>query len=159
MLKIPEIENQTRIWIYQSSKDLNENDCKLINIRLSSFVNDWKSHENSLSSSFKILKNRFICIEVNEAFSKASGCSIDKSVNFMKELGKEMSVDFLNRDLIYENDGVLNSVKVSEIKSLVLNQRISKNTYIYILNISNKIEFENCFRIKAENSWVKRYFQ
>ncbi|TAG50962.1 MAG: hypothetical protein EAZ27_14015, partial [Cytophagales bacterium] len=63
MLKIPEIENQTRIWIYQSSKDLNENDCKLINIRLSSFVKYWKSHENSLSSSFKILKNRFIYIE------------------------------------------------------------------------------------------------
>jgi hypothetical protein len=34
---------------------------------------------------------------VDQSITSASGCSVDSSVRFVKELGKELEIDFFNR--------------------------------------------------------------
>ena len=47
---------------------------------------------------------------------KASGCSIDSSVRFIKELGKELQVDFFNRlSVLIEKEGELKRIHFNQL--------------------------------------------
>jgi hypothetical protein len=45
-----------------------------------------------------------IVLAVDTSVANSSGCSIDKSVHFIKEVGKELNVDFFNRLKVWIKD-------------------------------------------------------
>ena len=50
-----------------------------------------------LKGSFKILDGYFIIIALDESYTSASGCSIDKCMNFIKSLESVYDVDLLDK--------------------------------------------------------------
>ena len=50
----------SRIWVYQSCIDFNENQVNIINEKCTLFLKNWKAHGNDLESSFLVKNNRFI---------------------------------------------------------------------------------------------------
>ena len=59
----------SRIWVYQSCIDFNENQVNIINEKCTLFLKNWKAHGNDLESSFLVKNNRFIIIAVNESYN------------------------------------------------------------------------------------------
>jgi hypothetical protein len=51
------------------------------------------------------LYNQLIVLSVDDSSLGASGCSIDSSVKFIKELGTELKVDFFNRMYVLISNG------------------------------------------------------
>ena len=69
-----------------------------IQSKIDEFVNvHWKSHGAKLNATGILLHNKIIALSVDDSSLGASGCSIDSSVKFIKELGAELKVDFFNR--------------------------------------------------------------
>ena len=90
-----EIANSSRVWVYQSDRSLSDKEVVFIQQKLLAFCNDWKAHQAHLKSSYKVLHNRFIILLVDEEQKNASGCSIDSSVNVIKEIESEFGIDLL----------------------------------------------------------------
>ena len=97
-LKFPE---HSRIWIYQADRILSKTEQSWIMEQLEIFVPTWANHGKQLSSTAFITNDCQILLVVNEAMIGASGCSIDTSVRFIKQIGSELGVDFFNRFLTY----------------------------------------------------------
>lgn len=148
----------SKVWVYQSSRELSNPEIEFCNHKLAEFSNGWNSHGKPLSVQTYLILNRFILFVVDENIASVSGCSIDKSVNFLSELGKYLNTDFMNRDLIYEFDSKLELVKLANIKQKIETKEINKDTQIFNLNISNFADFNSSFKINASQSWLKRYF-
>ena len=52
-----------------------------------------------------VIFNRFLVVFVDEKIAQASGCSIDKSVHFVKQLEDEFHINFFDRTLIAYKEG------------------------------------------------------
>ena len=88
------ISQNARIWVYQTNHQLADNEIVAIENYLKPAVNQWAAHGASLLVSAKVLHNRFVIIALDQDMNEASGCSIDASTRWFKELGEALNVDF-----------------------------------------------------------------
>lgn len=96
----------SRVWYYLSDRTFDGTESDYIQSKIDEFVNvHWKSHGAKLDAAGMLLHNQLIALSVDENSLGASGCSIDSSVKFIKELGAELKVDFFNRMYVLISDG------------------------------------------------------
>jgi hypothetical protein len=146
-----------RVWTFISSKALSNNELNLITESGTKFVNGWTAHEQKLTASFEIYKNRIIVVKVNEEVTGASGCSIDKLTHFIKQLETEFNIELLNRLLVaYKNESEISVVHASKIKELLQTNSINENTIVYNTSVSNQNEFQN-WEQPLKNTWLSKY--
>ena len=159
LIEFNKISSQSPIWIFQANKMVDAGSIKKIEDDTINFLNSWTSHDFEIKSSFKILYNLFLIISVESDFSRPSGCSIDKLINFVKEINKLHNIDFLNRlNISYRHEDMIEVVNITQFKKLILDGLISKDTIVFNNTIRNKGELNKNWETKALNSWHKKYF-
>ena len=147
------ISNSSRIWIYQSDKEFSQDDIKYINDELILFCNNWIAHKNKLLSSFTIKLNYFIILAVDETHFLTSGCSIDSSVNILKKIESKLKINLFDRMLIAVNSNDnIEIVSLTELKKKINREMVIHNNLIF-----SKTDLKNNWKIKVENSWLKKY--
>lgn len=88
---------ETRIWVYPCSRQLTDDEAKFAENQLLAFCRNWTAHNQALRATAEVFENRLVILAVDETQAGASGCSIDKSVHFLENLGQQLSVDFFDR--------------------------------------------------------------
>lgn len=147
-----------KVWIYQSDSNLSITDVELIEKEVKFFLNNWSSHNKEIESSYEIRYNRFLIIGLNENINSASGCSIDKSVNFIKNLQSILKVNFLNRlDVAYKIGNEINTISLLEFQNMIRENKLSKDSIVYNNMIDTKKLYLNNWETTIENSWHKKY--
>lgn len=154
-----ELPPQARLWIYQASRPLTEAEQSEIKPLLQRFATEWSSHGKGLQASAELLYNRFLVLANNEDATAASGCSIDKSVSFVRDLEQRFNVSFFDRtQLAFLKEGEVNLVGMQELKSKVAAGEIDQNTLYFDTLVNNYGELQQAWPRPAGNSWLSRYF-
>ena len=149
-----------KVWIYQSDSNLSSTDVELIEKEVKFFLNNWSSHNKEIESSYEIRYNRFLIIGLNENINSASGCSIDKSVNFIKNLQSILKVNFLNRlDVAYKIGNEINTISLLEFQNMIRENKLSKDSIVYNNIIDTKKLYLNSWETTIENSWHKKFYK
>ena len=150
---------EAKAWIYQSPAPFNTSQIDIIENELTNFIASWESHGVALKGSFEIIANQFILLAVDERTKDATGCSIDKSVSIIKKLETLLNLNLTDRSLVaYELNNQVKTIDFRNIKTLIESGEINPNTPIFNLSITNYGEFLSSWKIKAIDSWIKRYF-
>ena len=102
---LPEFPDYSRVWLYLADRKLTADEALSVQEQLNSFTAQWAAHNKQLMAAGVLLFDQYIVLTVNEKVESASGCSIDSSVRFIKNLGQQLQVDFFNRlkVLVIEN--------------------------------------------------------
>ena len=104
MDKFKQMNPDSKLWIYQANRELTPTEIDWIQEQLNAYTEDWAAHGNQLHAAGFVLESHFVALAVDSSQAVASGCSVDNSVRFIKDLGKELNVDFFNRlKMITEN--------------------------------------------------------
>lgn len=149
-----------RVWIYQSNRRFSDFEVKEISKELEAFINAWKRHGDDLKASFKIIYNQFVVISVDENYNNVSGCSIDASVNFIKNLERKYTIDLTDKMNISFKDGEnVNIVKMSDFQKYASQNKITSNTFVFNNLVNTVKEFNENWEIPAEKSWHKRFLK
>ena len=153
------IDLQSRVWIYQSNRPLTDEEAGIITETLKASLDSWEAHGKKLTASGKIFEHRFVVIAVDERDELPSGCSIDTSTHWLKEIGQGMNIDFFDRSLAYldDNDEV-QTVPVTKITQAVAEEMITPYTTIFDNQVSTKAQWMKRWKVQASNSWLNRYF-
>lgn len=155
MIPINEMPDHSRVWVYQSDRNFSDSEVIKIEQLLINFIGNWATHGTPLKASGAVLYNRFVIIMVDESSVKASGCSIDKSVAFIKHLEKEFNCDFFNRlKIAYIEGENVKTFNFNEKEELISKGEISSNTIIFNNLVQNKAEFMSNWKIKLSDSWL-----
>ncbi|MCG8309929.1 MAG: hypothetical protein MI975_21215 [Cytophagales bacterium] len=153
------LESNSKIWIYQSNRKFDKNERELIREKTEVFLTDWTAHGRSLLAGSEIFYDQFLIIAVNENVNEASGCSIDKSVGFIRELEHTLNVTLLERSKIaIRIDTQIRLFNFSDIKKVISEGLISEDTEVFNNAIISKGELETDWLQPAGESWLKRYF-
>ncbi|MFM7726672.1 MAG: ABC transporter ATPase, partial [Flavobacteriales bacterium] len=94
---LDEMPTTARVWVFMCDRELEKGEVEQISFAIRPFLDEWTAHQQSLHSSYAIVYDRFLIIAVDEAFTSASGCSIDKSVAFVKSVEQRLNCNFMNR--------------------------------------------------------------
>jgi len=158
-LPFNQLPESARVWIYQSNRDLTTAEYDAIGEQLSAFCDGWSAHGAGLKSSFQILHHRFIVIAVDEGYNMATGCSIDASVNQIKQIENKFGLNFMDRTQVaFYIDEKLYIESLSAIKSKVHEGIISAETKTFNNLVETVGDFNSGWMISASNSWLKRFF-
>ena len=159
LILFEKLDPQSKIWIYQSGKKLNEVEKEFIIKKTESFLVDWTAHGQSIEAGVQIVYDQFIIIGVNEAISEVGGCSIDKSIHHIRELEKALNIDLLERSKVaIKENAQVKLIDFSEIKQLISDGVIASDTEVFNNAIVSKVELKSVWVQPAVNTWLKRYF-
>lgn len=153
------LPEESRIWIYQSSRKFSEDEIADIEKDLIEFINNWNAHGTSLEASFQIKYNRFIILAINQEVQQATGCSIDSSVGFIQKLEQKYNVDLLDKMNVAFKQGEYVTYKtLLEFKKLAKDKSVSENTIVFNNLVNTIEEFNDGWEIPAAESWHSRFF-
>ena len=153
------LKDNSRIWVYQSSREFTEEEIVAMSLKLTTFVNDWTRHGDDLKASFSIKYNHFIILAVDESFNSVSGCSIDASTHLFKNFEKEFNLELLNKLKTAFKDGDhINVVSLTDFQKYVTSEQIHSDTLVFNNMVQNKGDLELKWEVPANRSWHSRYF-
>lgn len=148
----------SRIWIYQSSRELAFTEAEQLSNALEDFITGWNSHGNELKGAFEIVENRFIVIAVDESVAGASGCSIDSSVRVLQEFGQQHGIDLMDKSHVNFKSGEnIQTVPFTQVKGLVAAGTISANTLVYDISLNQLDNYLQGWPKPASVTWISRF--
>lgn len=158
-LSFDQMSGESRIWIYQSNRILNEEESEAVQAEMSTFLADWKAHGNELMAGSELFHGLFLVIALDESFSAASGCSIDTCVRKIIQLGQQFQVDFMDRsNVAIAREREVSLFPLKDISALVKTGEITPSTLVYD-NTIQKLSLLDQWIKPAKDTWLKRYFK
>lgn len=150
--------DKARVWIHQSSEPLDERSRNILLNELALFIQSWKTHGKDLSAAGDFLHNRFLIVAVDEEQLKASGCSIDSLVAFIKSMEKMFEVDFFDRQAVayIKQDQIIDS-SLNEMEGLYKKRIINDDTLVFNNLVSKMAEFKKHWITPLGKSWHKQF--
>ena len=150
---------QSKVWIYQSNRQLTNEEVNAIQQTLNGFTEQWKAHGHQLNAKAEILYNFFIVFYVDERTAGVTGCSIDASVRIMKQLELDYNVDLFNRfNIAYKvGDKVIVTGK-EDFETLVNIKAVGPQTIVFNNLVQTLQEFETKWEVSFEQSWHNKVF-
>jgi hypothetical protein len=143
-----------RIWIYQANRKLTDAEVSVISERAKAFLDSWTAHNNTLKASFEIRYSIFLIIIIDKNYNEVSGCSIDKSVHFIQELEKELTISFLDRMIFaYKTDARAEVVSKKDFSQLLSSGELNDDTIVFNNLIQTKGELNTAWEVPLKDSW------
>jgi chemotaxis regulatin CheY-phosphate phosphatase CheZ len=153
------LPRESKIWIYPSNRKFSDEELQDIDLSLQKFLEDWSSHGTGLESSYLLKYNRFIIIAVNQDVQAATGCSIDKSVQFIQELEQKYKVDLLDKmNVTFKNGEFIAHKSLIDFKKMAKEKAVTGATIVFNNLVNTIEEFNDAWEVPAEESWHSRFF-
>lgn len=148
----------SRVWVYQADRRLGKEELLVIEKEASEFIKSWTRHGDDLKGGFTVFYDHFLVLAIDESFANASGCSIDSSVRFVKELEAKLSLDLMNKLNISFKDGEnINIVSLAEFQDYAKENKITSETIVFNNMVQTKEELLTKWEVPAKESWHQRF--
>ncbi len=145
---------ESKVWIYQASREFTVEEHTILMGKLSHFCRDWTAHNKELKADFDLVYDRFITLVVDESHNTATGCSIDKSVQLLKEIGTLFEMDFFDKmQIAYMLDYEFKISPYAQLKKLYKDGIIDESTLFFDTNIQNLAEYDD-FVKPLQSHWL-----
>jgi hypothetical protein len=124
------------LWIYAFEKPLVEDDRRVVEDVLSSFMRTWHSHNVDVEGAFAVFHDRFAILTAASR-DRVSGCSLDSVAGTFKMIRDQRGLDALDRSLVYYRDGdsTIRSSSREAFKADVTSGRYGPDTIVFDLTI------------------------
>lgn len=148
-----------RIWIYQSNRELSLEETEQIKSKLADFTKQWAAHGKQLAARAEVRFNRFIILFLNEQMEAASGCSIDSSVRFLKEIERDFQIELFDRmQIAYQKEDKVEAVSRIQFEKLIENGKVNENTIVFDNTVLNSDELASRWQVPMKDSWHAKIF-
>lgn len=151
--------DHARVWIYQANRPLTDAEAIFVQQTLENQTIGWAAHGAPLTGSVQTLHNRFVVVAVDETQNMPSGCSIDASTRWLKDLGVDMNVDFFDRSAAYLNGDEVTTLVLNELKAAVTDGRLTPEILVFNNLVPTLGDFRRSWQVPASQSWLARYFK
>lgn len=151
--------DESRVWIYQSSRLFSLSEALQIEELLENFVTGWNSHGTPVKGFATLFFGQFIILMADETATGVSGCSTDSSVRLIKEIENIFHVSLFDRQtLAFVKNEKVQVIPMNQLNYAIENGFIDGNTLYFNNTVLDKKGLEQNWLIGAKDSWLgKRY--
>ena len=144
--------------MYQANRDLTTQEMTGIQQFLKTQVSNWAAHGAALLGSATLLYNRFAVVAVDETQNLPSGCSIDASTRWFKEIEAQTGLSFFDRSIAFLQNGHVQTIEMLKAKQAVNEGLITGDTMVFNPMVTTIADFKTNWQVLAHQSWLKKYF-
>lgn len=149
-----------RIWIYQANRKLNAEEAEVLLNKMDKFTMQWTAHGKQLAARALLKYNQFLIIRINEVLAKATGCSIDKSTDILKQIQQELGLDFFDRmQIAYRDADDIKTVSRPAFEKLIEDEMVDENTIVFNNMVGTSQELETNWEVPLKDSWHAQVFE
>lgn len=150
-----QLADDSRVWVYQSSRPFVEKEELEINEQLYQFYVQWETHGKPVKGWAKLLFKQFVVFIADETASKVSGCSTDSSVRIVKSIERQYDVNMFDRMMLtFLVKDKAQMLPVNQVQYALDKGYIGKDTYLFNNLVSTKKELMNEWLVPLNESWL-----
>lgn len=147
--------DDSRIWVYQSSRAFIDREEQEINEQLEQFYTQWNSHGTPVKGWAKLLFKQFIVMMADETATGVSGCSTDSSVRVIKSIERQYEVNMFDRMMLtFLVEGKAQMLPVNQVQYALDKEYIDHNTPLFNNLVNTKDDLMNNWLIPLKESWL-----
>ena len=148
---------ESRVWIYQSSRQFSISEALQLEESIDSFCQAWMSHGDKVKAYGNLFFGRFIVLMADESAATVGGCSTDSSVRFIKDTSAKYNVDLLNRtDLAFIKNEKIEILPLTQLSYGFEHGFISEDTLFFNNLVVTKKEMEEKWIVPVRDSWLAK---
>lgn len=152
-----DLPDHSRVWVYQSNRAFTKEELAAIKEKSNNFLVGFNSHGQGLTAAIEIFYELFVVILVDEEVAASSGCSIDSSFQFIKELEQQFSVVLLDRlTVAHRNDQGIMLSRIDEFENLIREGAVGLDTIVFNNLVDNKGNFNSQWEVLLKDSWHRK---
>ncbi len=150
---------QSKVWIYQSSRQFTETEIVEIQQQLNEFTAQWTAHGHQLKAKAEIPYGFFIVLIVDQDAASSTGCSIDSSVRVIKKIEQTYGVDLFNRfNMAYKFGEEVRVINKEDFETLITIKEITTETTVFNNLVENLEDYQQKWEVKLADSWHNLIF-
>lgn len=156
--RLTDLPAHARLWVYKTARDLSHAEQNLVRDRGAAFTSTWAAHGSPLDAVVDVMHNRFVVLAVDEDQALASGCSIDKSVGFIKQLEHDLNLMLTDRMIVvFDGPSGITSCRLQDLPELLKEGVLSGDTMVYDDLVPTLGELRERFHVRLQDTWLARY--
>ena len=150
--------DNARVWIYQSTRPFTEIEILVLTSQINGFVGEWTAHRKTLLAAGALFFDQFIVLSVDESLNEASGCSIDASVYFIKDIERQYNVQLFERmNFAYWDGKTVNVLPSADFSKRYTEGGISDETLVFDNLVNTVGAFKTIWLKPLKTSWHRRF--
>lgn len=150
-----DFDNNSKVWIYQSSRLFSMGEVFELETMLEEFVGSWKSHGAAVKGYANLFYGQFIILMADETSCTVGGCSTDSSVRLIKQIEQNFKVDMFNRQtLAFIVKDKVQMLPISQMNYAIDNGFITDETLYFNNLVATKEELINNWIVPINQSWL-----
>ena len=151
--------DESRVWVYQADRPFDDADIPRVNEDIDAFCRQWTSHNNALRAIGGVMHDLFVVLVADETHAQASGCSIDKSVTFIKSLEHKYGRKLLERTNIawLDEDEQIHTLPLASLQETIGLGKVTPDTRVFDNLVSTRKEYISRWVAPLKETWVKRF--
>lgn len=155
-----ELPDHGRLWIFPSSRPLEEEELDRAVEVVDDFLAQWAAHGSPLRSGREVREGRFVLVGVDVDAEAPSGCSIDALVNHLRALGSEMDATFIEHGPVWYREGdAVRTATRAEFKKMAAEGEVTADTPVFDTTLTRISKLrEGGLEKPARESWHGRAF-
>jgi len=155
-----DLSPESRVWIYQCDRELTNAEVVELQKLLAQFAQDWVAHGRDLIAHGDVYHNRFIVLFADETRNPASGCSIDASVTFLKQLEQEFGLSLFDRmHIAFMLDGGIRLLHHDEIAGRIASGELNEHSLVFNNLVRTREEFDRAWLVPLRTTWLAKYLK
>lgn len=144
----------SKIYIYPASRKLYAKEVPIFIEKVNIFL------DNILTNDlfFELKYDRFLIILVSDRTPLSSDQNEDL-ISLILDLEKEFNIGLMDKVNVCFKQGEFVQLKeIPDFKKLIKNKGVSKKTVVFDNLINTKSEYESCWEVPANISWISHFF-
>ena len=152
-----EFNNNSRVWVYQSSRLFLLSEAFEIETILEEFVDGWQSHGTPVKGYANLFYGQFIIMMADETATGVSGCSTDSSVRVIKSMEQKFNVQMFDRQsLAFLIKDKVQLLPLSQLQYAADNNFITADTLYFNNTVLTKKELLENWMVPIQKSWLAK---
>jgi hypothetical protein len=146
----------SRVWIYQSKRELSDEEVTSIYGEGQDFIAGWAAHGAQLKAAFYLFHHRFLVLFADESSVSASGCSIDSSVHWVKSVEAKYQLDLFDRMQVAfrkELGAPVELVHLNELADFHRAGKITDDSIVFDNMVATLGDFQSKWEVPLKTSW------
>jgi len=152
------LSDQSQMWFYFTPDRLSEEQMSQFEWQRNEFLGAWNTHGKPNTGDVFLLEGRLIIIVGENGVEGISGCSIDKSVAWIKSLSLEWGMDLMDRNWVMfeKSPGEIQFSRLNLFWALRKAQEVTDETLIFDTSVQTLGQFRREFKKPFSHSWHAR---
>lgn len=147
--------DDSRVWIYQSSRRFTEQQQREIDEQLEQFYLQWTAHGAPVKGWARLLFGQFIVVLADETATGVSGCSTDSMVRVIKSIERQYDTNLFDRlTLTFLVKDAPQMLPLGQVQYAIEKGYINGDTLLFNNIVATKGELMDRWLVPLKESWL-----